>query len=388
MSPPSTPSTGWLRSERPTAPGSPQWSTCSKTAAACTAAPVATASSSRVDDHRHLRQTRDHPLHRRGSCYLHRPARAARRATCDREAHRARRASPHATPSTAARANCARRDVGAEPADRFRVRPDGSGCVRRRSTAATPGRPAVADSASSSNSAWSTPRSRRTASSHLRGVGGADQRKESTRSRRRTRRPLRSGRPSAIADTAYTVPDVPIDITASPGRSPTPSAAAMLSPGPRSDDRAVPLPCRRPSGRGPSARRRPVTCRRSTSSSRSHRYSPTRRRPVARCPMRRLDRSCTGRSGVRVSSSCGSRTRASFAQASGWCPMQPGQLGDGERRDRHAADRIGPRRRATELLDQPVGVGSRLRVVPEFGRVDRSDRRRRARPCRVVGPPR
>ena len=53
-------------------------------------------------------------------------------------------------------------------------------------------------------------------------------------------RPEASANPATAPDgsavgrslTAYTVPDVPMEMATSPGRSPTPSAAAMLSPVP------------------------------------------------------------------------------------------------------------------------------------------------------------
>jgi hypothetical protein len=57
---------------------------------------------------------------------------------------------------------------------------------------------------------------------------------------------------------------------------------------------------------------------------------------------------------------------------------QPAQLGRGERRDQHAADRVGGGLRAAELADQVVGLLRRAGVVPQqrvvhrlAGRVER-----------------
>ena len=64
--------------------------------------------------------------------------------------------------------------------------------------------------------------------------------------------------------------------------------------------------------------------------------------------------------------------------------VQPRQLRDRERGDRHRAARVGPRRRAPELLDQPARVGCRFGVVPELGGPDDLVARRRGRPGRAV----
>ena len=82
---------------------------------------------------------------------------------------------------------------------------------------------------------------------HPGGVEGADQRQEPARWRRRTRPRCRRGRRPGRSETANTVPDVPTETTTSPGRAPSPRAAAMLSPVPA---RARP-PRRRAPGRPP-----------------------------------------------------------------------------------------------------------------------------------------
>ena len=90
-----------------------------------------------------------------------------------------------------------------------------------------------------------------------------------------------------------------------------------------------------------------------------------------------------------MSQSWGSSTRASRAQRVGLAAVQPRQLGDRERGDRHAAARRRPRRGAArQLLQQPAGVGRRLGVVPELGRPHHLAVGRRARPCRAAGRPR
>ena len=92
-----------------------------------------------------------------------------------------------------------------------------------------------------------------------------------------------------------------------------------------------------------------------------------------------------------VSQSCGRHTRATRAQASGSerCNHDSFVIVNAATgTDPHA---VRPRRLARrppsgrELLDEPAGVGCRLRVVPQLGRTDHTDRRRRARRGRAAG---
>ena len=77
-----------------------------------------------------------------------------------------------------------------------------------------------------------------------------------------------------------------------------------------------------------------------------------------------------------VSQSCGRHTRARRAHASGSLAVQPRQLRDRERGDRHRAARRAPTLPSSPSCStQPLRVGRRLGVVPELRRAARPRRR-------------
>ena len=146
-----------------------------------------------------------------------------------------------------------------------------------------------------SNSWWSTPSSRATASMTL----AAFSVQTSGRNR-----PVASAKPATSPDgsvvgdshTANAVPDVPAEITASPVRRPTPSAAAMLSPVPGATTAPFHSPADCRAGRGPRAATSLQSRAASMSASTSSAVRPPSPATSSRCRTHRRDRSCTGRS--------------------------------------------------------------------------------------------
>ena len=187
-------------------------------------------------------------------------------------------------------------------------------------------------------------------------------------------RPVASAKPATAPDTSPTgcsataqaTPDVPIESTTSPTTAPSPSAAAALSPVPGPS--GWPAGVRAATSAGPTTRGSTTSWPR-PSSSRSRRYSPRRRRPVAGAA--RV--AAVGDQGVQrlragelpgqpvVGQADGRRTCGVL----GLVVAQPAQLGDGERRDRHQPDRVHPRPGTAELVDQVEGGLRGAGVVPQ-----------------------
>ena len=161
-------------------------------------------------------------------------------------------------------------------------------------------------------------------------------------------RPVASAKPATSPEgsavgrsaTVNAVPDVPIEITASPRSRPRPSAAAMLSPVPTADRHAVPVPRRVEWAQHGWQRVGPVT----VGIDDREQIPPVRarrRRPVA--GPRRV--ATIGRVGA--GQPVGEVVvRQEHVGDLGPCirmgPVEPRQLGRGERCDRHAADGLGP----------------------------------------------
>ena len=194
-------------------------------------------------------------------------------------------------------------------------------------------------------------------------------------------RPVASAKPATSPDgsaagdshTAKAVPEVPAEITASPVRSPTPIAAAMLSPVPGPTTAPFHSPA---DSNGPSTRGQHVAPVASRIDQRQHLVAVGARagRPVggARCVTTiggERARHPEGQVVVREEDP-GHPTPCVRMGA-----VQPRELGDRQGGHRHTADGIDERLAAdvatAHLLDQPVGVGCRFGVVPELGRMDR-----------------
>ena len=222
---------------------------------------------------------------------------------------------------------------------------------------------------------------------HLGCVERAGQRQEAIHWHPRTRRPRRWDPRSGDRDTVYAVPEVPSDSTATPGCRPRPECGSHVVAGSAGHLRSVPLAD--DLGRtghswhdvGPvevlvddrqdvpsvlARRRRPVSGAGCIAAIGDQLAGQPHRHPVVR-------QHDVGQPGPVV----------------GLAAMEPAQLGDGERGDRHAADCRGPvgrRRPATASATSLRRAQSRCRSTAWPG--GSPGDRRRARPFRAAVRPR
>ena len=232
---------------------------------------------------------------------------------------------------------------------RTRSRRAGSACARRRSTAraTTPPAPGAASSASASRRVVVDAEQPRDRVGDLGRVERAHERQEATGRVGEARDRAGRRRRSACRSRRRRCPTCRARSRRRPVASPTPSAAAMLSPVPGADDRVeAERSVRRHALRRPEHRRAaapPSRRRASTSARRSSAVLALRRRPVAGA--RRVAaigderaRELPGQPVVRAAA----RARDARPRL-GLAAVQPRQLRDRERGDRHRAARRRPR---------------------------------------------
>ena len=189
-------------------------------------------------------------------------------------------------------------------------------------------------------------------------------------------RPVASAKPHTLPvgsatgsrATVNTVPEVPSDTATSPGLEREPQRGRHVVAGAGGDDRAAGTPdgLGRPDHVGQAARpvlltvddaeqvepplvlgRRPVAGTRRVAAVGHEAAREVERQPVVR-----------------------EQDVADAVEVVGLLAVQPRQLRDRERRRRDRPARPGPGLAPTELLDEPVGVGRRLGVVPQLRRSD------------------
>ena len=360
------------------------------TAAACTHAPAATCSRRVGHDARAGRRGRraragTRPTARRRRRAASRPlgVDAGRaRARRGRRADRTRR--PRTRRARAASRVTSERSPAIVPvaSGRFGVR-----SPSKYGTSVTPPAPGGAASASASSPAWSTPSSRAIASVTFVAFSvHTSGRKRPVASANPATAPVASA--VGVSLTAKTVPDVPIEIATSPGRerrrrARRPCCRRYPARRSRPSERVV-APARFARAEHARAAARAQSTSSSTIASRSSAVLVRRPPRSSRCPTRRRGRSRTRPVSfqrepvVRQADAREARPRVGLGA------VQPRELRDRERGDRHRAARVRPRVRSSSCLTQPLRVGRRLGVVPELGRPHDRRPRRRARPARAA----
>ena len=298
--------------------------------------------------------------------------------------------SPHTTPSNAARATSARLVRRAQPGERARWRRGGWVCVRRRNTGRASRRPRPRSTASArpSSPSASTPSQRRDRVGDLRRVERAHQRKEP------------AGGVGEAGDRAGRIGGRRVAHRVDGARTCRARSRRRRVAARR---RARPPCCRRCRARR--AASRPKALRHARRLGRAE-HRGQARRPVGgavddrrggRSGTRRARREVAGarrvtavgdearRSAGTVSQSCGRQHAREPRPGVGLAAVQPRELRDRERGDRHRAARVGPalRRRRTARPASRRRAPTRCRS--RAWRAARPARRRRARPSRAAG---